>query len=125
MLSNLFWIYLINLILLIVHEIDSAYWQEWKLFHLPGGIQAFVLLHIPLLFILLLGLIGVYERWQIGLVLSFAEAIAGIAAFAIHQWFLHKGHSEFNNSVSRGVLWLLLIVSLGQIAMTSTMLQRY
>jgi hypothetical protein len=25
----LFWIYLINAILLINHEIDSAYWKEW------------------------------------------------------------------------------------------------
>lgn len=31
-LSLLFWIYLVNAVLLINHEIDSAYWQEWKLF---------------------------------------------------------------------------------------------
>ena len=28
----LFWTYLINAVILINHEIDSAYWQEWKFF---------------------------------------------------------------------------------------------
>jgi hypothetical protein len=27
----LFWIYLTNAVILINHEIDSAFWQEWKL----------------------------------------------------------------------------------------------
>ena len=34
----LFWVYLANAVLLIVHEIGSAYWKEWDLFRLPGGI---------------------------------------------------------------------------------------
>ena len=29
--------YFVNSVLLIVHEIDSAYWEEWNLFRLPGG----------------------------------------------------------------------------------------
>jgi hypothetical protein len=28
----LFWLYLVNSVLLINHEIDSAYWKEWDLF---------------------------------------------------------------------------------------------
>ena len=32
-------LYLANTALLIAHEIDSAYWKEWELFHLPGGIR--------------------------------------------------------------------------------------
>jgi len=35
----LFWLYLSNSILLINHEIDSAYWKEWELFKLPGGLS--------------------------------------------------------------------------------------
>ncbi|MGD0589579.1 MAG: DUF6713 family protein [Bacteroidota bacterium] len=30
---------MLNLTLLIIHEIDSTFWKEWNLFRLPGGIQ--------------------------------------------------------------------------------------
>ena len=53
----LFWLYLTNSVLLINHEIDSAYWKEWELFRLPGGIAGFLLIHFPLLFLILYGLI--------------------------------------------------------------------
>ena len=51
----LFWLYLANAILLIIHEIDSAFWKEWELFKLPGGINGFLILHFPLLFLILYG----------------------------------------------------------------------
>jgi hypothetical protein len=38
------WAYLTNATLLCVHEIDSAYWHEWSLFGIPGGIQLFLTL---------------------------------------------------------------------------------
>jgi hypothetical protein len=40
-----------NAILLINHEIDSAYWKEWELFKLPGGIGGFLILHFPMLLV--------------------------------------------------------------------------
>ncbi len=62
MFDILLWLYLINGVLLIDHEIDSAYWREWELFRLPGGISGFLVLHVPLLFVVLWGLILVAER---------------------------------------------------------------
>jgi len=47
-LKILFWLYLINAILLINHEIDSAFWKEWELFKLLGGIGGFLILHFPI-----------------------------------------------------------------------------
>jgi hypothetical protein len=55
-------LYLVNSVLLINHEIDSAYWKEWRLFKLPGGSTGFLLLHFPLLFLILLGLVLVYRH---------------------------------------------------------------
>ena len=52
----LLWIYLFNAILIIMHEIDSGYWKEWELFRMKGGITFFLLLYIPLLFVVLYGL---------------------------------------------------------------------
>jgi hypothetical protein len=49
----LFWIYLLNTVVLIIHEIDSAYWKEWELFRLPGGVTGFLNLHFPILFFVL------------------------------------------------------------------------
>jgi hypothetical protein len=45
--------YLVNATLLINHEIDSAYWREWELFHLPGAVTDFILIHLPVVFIVL------------------------------------------------------------------------
>jgi hypothetical protein len=46
-------LYLINTALLSTHEVDSAYWREWDLFHLPGGLPGFLLLHISLFLLVL------------------------------------------------------------------------
>lgn len=106
-------LYFIDAVLLIVHEIDSAYWQEWKLFCLPGGIGLFVLLHIPLVGAVLWGLLEVYDRTAAGLVFAFALAGVGIFAFCIHMFFIGKGHPEFKTPVSVGVLAATLLVSIG------------
>ena len=52
---NLPWLYLLGATVLITHEIDSAYWHEWKLFGIPGGIQAFVDLNLVLVILILYG----------------------------------------------------------------------
>jgi len=57
----LFWVYLANAVVLINHEIDSAYWKEWELFRLPGGITGILILHFPLLLFVLYGLVLVRE----------------------------------------------------------------
>jgi hypothetical protein len=112
MANALFWIYFCNAILLILHEMDSAYWQEWKLFKLPGGIAGFLLLHIPLLFLILYGLILVYEQRDSGLGISLVAATGGIFAFVIHTWFLKRGRPEFNSRFSKGLLAATMAVSL-------------
>lgn len=80
----LFWLYMINSILLINHEIDSAYWKEWELFKIPGGITGFLLVHFPLLFFVLYGLVLVSSHSSSGLIFSLILCLGGIFAFAIH-----------------------------------------
>lgn len=106
------WLYLITATLLTVHEIDSAYWKEWELFHLPGGVDGFLLIHIPLIFMLMLGTVFVYEMNRAGAVLSLLVSAGGIFAFGIHTYFLMRGRPEFRKPVSRIVLWLLLLSSI-------------
>lgn len=108
----LFWLYLVNAVFLINHEIDSAYQKEWELIRLPGGIDLFLLLHFPLLFIFLWGLVLVYLERNAGLVLSLILSVFGMASLVIHSAFIRKGHRQFTGFMSQCILWSTAAVSL-------------
>ena len=114
----LFWLYLTNAILLIIHEIDSAFWKEWELFKLPGGIGGFLIIHVPLLFLILYGLVLVSQQSFLGLIISLILSAGGIFAFCIHTAFIRRGRHEFNTPISRSILTLMLGVSTIQVAVT-------
>ena len=113
-----FWLYLINATLLIIHEIDSAYWKEWELFHLPGGVTGFLLLHFPLLWLTLYGLVLVDRGVMAGQILSLVLSLAGIFAFSIHTYFVRQGREQFKTPVSLSILWGTLLTSLAQLGVT-------
>jgi len=114
MFEILFWIYLLNSVLLINHEIDSAYWREWDLFKLPGGITGFLVIHLPLVFLVLYGLILVSQHSFAGLIFSLFLSLSGMFAFGIHLFFIKKGRSEFRVPMSLFILTAVLIVSIIQ-----------
>ena len=118
MLEILFWIYLINSVLLINHEIDSAYWKEWDLFKLPGGVNGFMIIHLFLIFFVLYGLILVFQHSFAGLIFSLLLSFSGMLAFTIHIFFIKKGRTEFNTPISLFILTATLIVSIIQAAAT-------
>ena len=123
MFKILFWLYLINAILLIDHEIDSAYWQEWNLFSLPGGIRFFLIIHIPILFFVLYGLVLIREQHFIGLIFSLLLAVSGLFAFMIHTYFIKRGHPEFKTIISQLILISVSIVSVIQLFITIKLIQ--
>ena len=114
----LVWVYMINAVLLINHEIGSAYWKEWDLFGLPGGITGFLIVHFPLLFLILYGLVLVYQRAIAGFVLSLVLSLGGLFAFTIHTYFIKRGRDEFKAPISLFILIAALIVSLSQLVIT-------
>ncbi len=114
----LWWVYLLNIVLLILHEMDSTYWKEWELFHLPGGLTGFLLMHFPLYCLGLYGLVLLSQGASAGLIYALVISLAGMAAFSIHTWFMRKGHPEFNLPISKLILWGTLVVSLGQAGLT-------
>ena len=113
-----FWLYSVNATLLIVHEIDSAYRQEWKLFRLPGGITFFLIFHLPLVPLIMLGLVQVHQETLAGQVLSLVLSLAGIFAFSIHTFLNLKGHPEFKTPISLLILIATLGVSAAQLVTT-------
>ncbi len=117
-LDAMFWFYFVNAILLIVHEIDSAYWKEWELFKIPGGITGFLIIHFPLIGAILFGLVAITQWYVVGLVFSFILCVGGLFAFTIHTYFLKKGKEEFNSPISITILIAILVVSITQLALT-------
>ena len=114
----LIYLYLTNAIFLINHEIDSAYWHEWNLFKIKGGINTFLLLHFPILFFVLFGLIEVNKHTHAGLIFSLLLSIIGIFAFTIHIIFIKKGYEEFRTVISLFILISILVISLVQLIIT-------
>ncbi len=111
-------LYIANSVFLLTHEIDSGYWQEWKLFRLRGGINTFLLLHIPMILLILIGLLETQKGTNAGYLFSAIVSMAGIFAFFIHAYFRRKGNEEFGTAMSKFILWMVLIISAMQLALT-------
>lgn len=108
----LIWIYLINTTLLITHEIDSAYWKEWELLGFKGGVSFFMLIHIPIVFLALTGLLLITRYESIGLIFAGAVSAAGVIVFIIHMIHIFQGKQEFRTPVSLGILISTFVISL-------------
>ena len=117
-------LYLANAAFLIAHEIDSAYWHEWNLFGLGGGIGAFVLLHVPLAAAVLWGYGALRAGVRSGLWMSIFLAAAGLSAGAIHTAFLLSDRAEFRTPVSIAVITATTLLSLVQLWAAARALRR-
>ncbi len=107
--------YVIVFTLVVVHEIDSAYWKEWEMFNLPGGIQLFNIIHIVLLPILIFGYGELIKESKRGIIFSALVGFLGLLTFLIHSTFLIIGYNQFKNPVSISIILLLLITSTYQL----------
>ena len=55
-------LYLLQLALLATHQVDAAYWHEWDVFGVPGGITFFLAFNLAAMLLLgLLSLIHISE----------------------------------------------------------------
>jgi len=113
--NNLPILYIVNFALLITHEIDSAFWHEWNLFGIPGGIQVFLILNFILIAVFLIGMEKVVRGERGAKAFSYLLAACGIFAFTIHTVFIMLGNPEFRLPISIAILVLILIVSVLQI----------
>ena len=110
----LLWLYLVNAAVLITHEIDSAFWHEWELFGMPGGIQLFLCLNLIVVIAVLYGLQALALGLPAGLILSWVLVAVGILAFTVHGYFLLQGNQAFRNTASLGILAATAALSLAQ-----------
>jgi hypothetical protein len=105
---------LLNAAVLITHEIDSAYWREWELFGIPGGLQVFLGLNLLLVIVVLYGHQALMLGRASGFVLSWLLVAGGVFAAIIHSIFLLQGSDAFLSPVSIALLVATFALSLLQ-----------
>ena len=115
-------VYILNVTLLLLHEIESAYEKEWELLKLPGKISGFLIMHIPIILIIFYGLIEVSTFSRQGLIISFILGIGGIIPFLVHKIFFRR-NGHFDSFISNTIIYLnaltgiiLSILSIGYFA---------
>lgn len=113
-------VYILNSTLLIVHEIDSAYWKEWELFRLPGEISGFLVIHVPLVALILYGVLEVFLGTGLGYYINLVVALGGVFAFSIHTYFIRSGNNQFKTTVSQALLYAILVTSIAQLYLVFT-----
>ena len=107
-------LFLLNSTVLLTHQIDAAYWNEWNLFHLPGGNQLNLILNLPIIALVLLAFLQVATHSPRQRLCHQFLAGLGLLTVAIHSGFFLAGHPEFQQPMSLLLLAATLILSLTQ-----------
>ncbi len=111
-----FWLFFSNAVLLILHWIDSAYWEDRERLRTGGGL--FLGFLLPLIAALLYGLVEFSRASLAGSVISLLASVSGLFIFIIHIFFMARGRKKFRAPVSIVLLAALLPVSAFQAVVT-------
>lgn len=110
--------YIATLSLLVTHQIDAAYWKEWEMFRIPGGIQFFDIFNLAVVPVLLVGLRAVALGKRSGYYYSLALALLGVVTFLIHIGFYLSGYRQFALPVSTALIALCAVSGVAQLVVT-------
>jgi hypothetical protein len=110
--------YLMTMSLLVLHQIDAAYWKEWEMFYLPGGIQVFLLFNILIIPVIFIGYKNIIIKSSTATTYSYLCGGLGIITFLIHLGFSLFGATQFHLPLSVAIIILCLIFGIWQIALT-------
>ena len=105
-------LYIWTLALGTVHVIDSAYWHEWEVLRLPGGIELFLIESLILAIPFFFGLSRLARRAPSGPVFGIVLSAVSIAGFGLHAYLLLRGGTEFRTAASISTLVLMLAFSI-------------
>ena len=105
--------YTATLLSLIVHQIDAAYWHEWDMFHVPGGIQGFLLFNALAVGLLLHG----YRQVILGTPQAIRYALLcggiGVLTALLHAGFAAVGNQQFGLPLSIATIVACLVSGTG------------
>lgn len=108
------WIYLLNGTVLLVHQIDGAYWHEWNLFAMPGGIQLYLALNLPIVLLVLFGMRVLGTGSRSGAIMSVLLIAAGAFAVVFHTTHFMSGDQRFTLPTSIALLVATALLTLAQ-----------
>ncbi len=108
-------LYVGNLALLATHQADAAYWQEWDVFGLPGGLVFFLLFNVGAVALLAFGLVRVAEGAPSARGFAVLCAAVGLLTCALHAIFLRLDRTAFWTPASLGLLSAILLASIAQL----------
>jgi hypothetical protein len=113
--SRLRWLFLANATVLLIHQIDAAYWHEWELFFIPGGNQVNLLLNIPIVALVIYSHSRVVSNIHTGLVFYKLLAALGFLTVGIHSVFFLLGSKSFIQPMSVVLLAATFVLSVWQL----------
>lgn len=100
--------YLLTSNFLIAHQIDAAFWKEWEMFNLPGGIQFFDMFNLVAFGPVLYGIKAIALNEKNGFYYSVVVSVLGIITFLIHTGFFLFDFKQFHLPFS-----ILIIIACG------------
>ncbi|WP_402719581.1 DUF6713 family protein [Janthinobacterium rivuli] len=100
--------YFWTMLFLILHQIDAAYWKEWEMFHLPGGVQGFLVFNLAAIALVLVGYKHVLLSTARAPFYASCCAGLGVATFLIHTGFALAGQEQFHLPLSKAIIALCL-----------------
>ena len=104
MTRSYFW----TMLLLILHQVDAAYWREWEMFHVPGGIQGFLVFNLAAIAVVLAGYRHVLLGTQRAPLYAAICAALGVGTCLIHAGFALAGLEQFHLPLSVAIIVLCL-----------------
>ena len=110
--------YFTTMSLLIFHQIDAAYWNEWEMFYLPGGVQGYLLFNIIAIPVILNGYKHSINHTESAKLYSYICGTLGVITFLIHAGFAAFGSRQFNLPLSILIIVLCFVSGVWQLILT-------
>lgn len=97
------------MLFLILHQIDAAYWKEWEMFHVPGGVQGFLVFNLAAIAVVLAGYRHVLLATPRAPLYACVCAALGVGTCLIHAGFALAGLEQFHLPLSMAIIALCLV----------------
>ena len=108
----------VNLSLVLTHQVDAAFWREWEMFGLPGGIQLFNAINVGIFLAVLSCFVAVIQRRPSGFRCSLVIALLCASVLPIHAAFALSGFTQFHLPFSVFLIVATFAASIFQVVLT-------
>jgi hypothetical protein len=108
-------LYVGNLALLTTHQADAAYWHEWDVFGVHGGLPMFLAFNLGAVALLAVGLVRVAEGARAARRYALFCAGVGLLTVALHAVFMMVNRTAFWTPWSIGIFLGILATSCAQL----------